>query len=252
MSKPAYRNSTVPRFYLPEPISPGALLWLPEHAAHHAHRVLRLRTGEAIRLFCGDGAEWTGELASANKSGVSVRVGSRTVVDREAPLRVCLAQGISSRERMELTVQKAVELGAAEIVPLETRRSVVRLNEVRAERRVEHWQHVVIAACEQCGRNRVPIVHPVTALPDWLGALPADGSTARLMLSPQAATRLREVSRPGQIVLLVGPEGGLAPEEQEMASGCGFRAVQLGPRTLRTETAALAAMAAMQALWGDF
>jgi len=208
--------------------------------------------GDAVRLFCGDGTEWAGELASAHKSGVSVRVGRGVSVDVEAPLRLCLAQGISSRERMEFTLQKAVELGVAEIFPLATRRSVVRLNEERAERRVEHWRNLVIAACEQCGRNRVPLVHPVVALPDWLGALRQDGANARLMLSPQAAHRLRELVQPDGVVLLVGPEGGLAPEEHELAEPCGFKAVRLGPRILRTETAALAAVAAMHALWGDF
>ncbi len=208
--------------------------------------------GDAVRLFCGDGTEWAGELASAHKSGVSVRVGRGAIVDVEAPLRLCLAQGISSRERMEFTLQKAVELGVAEIFPLATRRSVVRLNEARAERRVEHWQNLVIAACEQCGRNRVPVVHPVVALPDWLGTLRQDGANARLMLSPQAAHRLRELVQPDGVVLLVGPEGGLAPEEHELAETCGFKAVRLGPRILRTETAALAAVAAMHALWGDF
>jgi 16S rRNA (uracil1498-N3)-methyltransferase len=246
------RTNPAPRFYVREPIAQGALLRLPEHAAHHAQRVLRLTTGDAVRLFCGDGAEWDGELASLHKSGVSVRVGSKHAVDREAPLRVCLAQGISSRERMELTVQKAVELGVEEIIPLETRRSVVRLNEARAERRVEHWQHVVIAACEQCGRNRVPVVHPVVALPDWLGTLPQGNDAARVLLSPLAVTRLRDVPQPQHVILLAGPEGGLAPEEQEIAATCGFQPVRLGPRVLRTETAALAAMAAMQALWGDF
>jgi 16S rRNA (uracil1498-N3)-methyltransferase len=165
---------------------------------------------------------------------------------------VVLAQGISSRERMEFTLQKAVELGVAEIFPLETRRSVVRLNAERAGRRVEHWQNVVSGACEQCGRNRIPPVHPVRDFADWLGMLERDSSPLRVMLSPRARLSLRELPAPSSVLLLIGPEGGLAPEEEELAGSCGFQAVCLGPRILRTETAALAAMSAMHALWGDF
>jgi 16S rRNA (uracil1498-N3)-methyltransferase len=241
-----------PRLFCPADIAAGTLLDLPEQAAHHAVRVLRLGPGDAVRLFNGDGAEWQAQIADVRKSGVSVRVGARAERDVEAPLQVLLAQAISTRERMELTLQKAVELGVAEIQPLETRRSVVRLRDERASRRLEHWQSLVVAACEQCGRNRIPIVHPIDTLPDWLGALPRDAGAARLMLSPGAPVRLRELGAQRKVILLAGPEGGLAPEEQELAQLCGFRAVRLGPRILRTETAALAAVAAMHALWGDF
>jgi 16S rRNA (uracil1498-N3)-methyltransferase len=166
-------------------------------------------------------------------------------------VRVVLLQGLSARERMDFTIQKAVELGVAEIFPVEMRRSVMRLAEERAMRRVEHWQNLVIAACEQCGRNRIPEVHPVSALPDWLGAHAAVPGQ-RLILSTVAESRLRDLSPPQELLLLAGPEGGFAPEELEIAQACGFTAVRLGPRVLRTETAALAALAAIQALWGDF
>jgi 16S rRNA (uracil1498-N3)-methyltransferase len=242
----------VPRLFCPGNISPGALLSLPDQAAHHAARVLRLGPGASVRIFNGDGSEWDAEIVSSHKADVSVRVTDRHERSVEAPLRVLLAQGISSRERMELTLQKAVELGVAEIQPLETRRTVVRLREERAHRRIEHWQNLVIAACEQCGRNRVPVVQPIQGLPDWLGTIGRAGPESRVMLAPGAPLRLRELPAPRTVTLLAGPEGGLDPEEREIAAACGFQAVRLGPRILRTETAAMAAMAAMHALWGDF
>jgi 16S rRNA (uracil1498-N3)-methyltransferase len=242
----------IPRLFFPGSITPGALLSLPDQAAHHAARVLRLGPGDTVRVFNGDGTEWDAQIVSSRKADVSVRVSDRHERDVEASLCVVLVQGISSRERMELTLQKAVELGVADIQPLETRRSVVRLRETRASRRVEHWQNLVIAACEQCGRNRVPVVHPIEALPDWLGAIGRSGAERRVMLAPGASQRLRDLAVPERVTLLAGPEGGLAPEEQELAIACGFQAVRLGPRILRTETAAMAAMAAMHALWGDF
>ena len=241
-----------PRLFCPGDILAGGLLDLPDQAAHHAVRVLRLGLGDALRLFNGEGAEWEAEIAGVRKSAVSVRVGARLERDVEARLHVLLAQAMSTRERMDLTLQKAVELGVAQIQPLETRRSLVRLREERASRRVEHWRNLAIAACEQCGRNRIPTVHPIEGLSDWLGALPRDAAATRLILSPEARLSLRELPAPQRIVLLAGPEGGFAPEEQELAQLCGFRAVRLGPRILRTETAALAAVAAMHALWGDF
>jgi 16S rRNA (uracil1498-N3)-methyltransferase len=227
------------RFYCPSRLSPGAVVDLPDQAAHHAMRVLRLAPDDRVRLFNGEGGEWAGAIRSISRSGVSVRITAHDPREAEARVRVVLAQGLSSRERME-------------ILPLETRRSVVKLREERASRRVEHWQHLAIAACEQCGRNRVPAVHAVMGFADWLGTLPQEGPETRVMLSPGAKLALRELSAPAGVLLLVGPEGGLDPEEQETAATCGFRAVRLGPRILRTETAALAAVSAIHALWGDF
>ena len=179
-----------PRFYCPGPLAPGAVVDLPDQAAHHVMRVLRMAPDERVRLFDGHGGEWLGAIRSISKAGVSVRVTAHAAREVEAQLRVVLAQGISSRERMDFTVQKAVELGVAEIFPLATRRSVVKLREDRASRRVDHWQHLAIAACEQCGRNRVPTLHPVMDFADWLGTLPRDGVETRVMLSPGATARL--------------------------------------------------------------
>jgi 16S rRNA (uracil1498-N3)-methyltransferase len=242
---------SLPRFYCAGDLSQGATRDLPEAAAHHAGRVLRLTVGDAVTVFNGAGGESDARILSIGKDHVSVRVGAWRSREVEPSVRVVLLQGLSARERMDFTVQKAVELGAAEIFPIEMRRSVMRLAEERAARRVEHWQNLAVAACEQCGRNRVPDVHPVSALPDWLGAHSAAPGEQRLILSTSADRRLRDLPAPQALLLLAGPEGGFAPEELEMVQGCGFIAVRLGPRVLRTETAALAALAAIQALWGD-
>jgi len=251
-SKPPGGAARAPRLYCDTDPAPGARLQLPEPSAHHAARVLRLGPGDAVRIFSGDGSEWTAEISSVTRSGVAVRVSERMDHDVEASLPVALAQGISARERMDFTLQKGVELGVVEFQPLETQRSVVRLREERASRRVDHWQNLAISACEQCGRNRVPPVMPIETFPNWLGTLPAADTRLRLMLSPLAQARLRDLPAPAAVLLLVGPEGGLAPDEQELAQACGFLPVRLGPRVLRTETAALAAISAMHALWGDF
>jgi len=251
-ARPSVSGARVPRLFCDTDPAPGARLVLPEPSAHHAARVLRLVPGDPVRIFSGDGSEWAARIAAVAKSGVTVLVSERFERDVEASLTVTLAQGISARERMDFTLQKAVELGVAQIQPLETQRSVVRLKEERASRRVEHWQNLVIAACEQCGRNRIPEVLGIEAFSNWLGTLDSADSRQRLLLSPAAQTRLRDLAPPAGVVLLVGPEGGLAAEEQELAQACGFTPVRLGPRVLRTETAALAAVAAMHALWGDF
>ena len=232
----------------------GVRCVLPPAQARHVARVLRLRAGDAVALFNGDGCEYSAQVARIGKDAVTLVVTDCGAVDREAPLAVTLAQAASSGERMDFTVQKAVELGVAAIQPLASSRSVVRLDAARATKRLAHWQSVAIASCEQCGRNRVPLVSPLLELHEWLarGAGARDGAT-KLLLSPVGAGRLREFTRPAaRIVLLAGPEGGFAPGEERAATDAGFAPVRLGPRVLRTETAAVAALAAMQALWGDF
>jgi 16S rRNA (uracil1498-N3)-methyltransferase len=263
-----YRNQTwtrnkavsIPRFYVaPEFVSlaPGARLALPESAAHHAVRVLRLGAGDTVTLFDGTGGEYAAAITTAART-VEVKLGQLDPVERESPYTVELAQGISSGDKMDFTVQKAVELGAIAISPVIAERSVVKLSGERADKRVAHWQQVAIAACEQCGRNRVPLVNPIETLDRFLArclearlAAPDNGATS-LLLSPRATRPLRALSRPDRALqLLVGPEGGFSEGEELAARAAGFEAVSLGRRVLRTETAALGALAAMSALWED-
>lgn len=240
----------VPRFFVAAGLVPGARLSLPKEAAHHAVRVLRLTLGSPLRLFDGRGGEFEARIERAGRE-VWVHVGAAVANDRESPLVVHLAQGISSGERMDYTLQKATELGVSAVQPLLTERSIVRLSEEQKARRVRHWQSVVVHACGQCGRSLVPEVASVVSLRDWLGGL--GGVGPRLVLDPEATSRLAELPAPrAPVWLLVGPEGGLSPAEREDALRMGFHPVRLGPRILRTETAAVAALAAMQALWGDF
>jgi 16S rRNA (uracil1498-N3)-methyltransferase len=245
------RAKPLPRLYLPGDIPAHGVCVVSAEQSHHLAHVLRLAAGDAVIAFDGRGREYPAAIERIGKNGVTLTVGDPRTVDRESPLAVILAQGISSGDRMDYTVQKAVELGVHAIQPLAAERSVVRLDRDRAAKRVAHWQAVVVSACEQCGRNRVPQVLPVVALGTWLGAVPTDA--LRFTLTPGASTRLAELERPrGAVILLAGPEGGLSPREHESAVMTGFTPVRLGPRVLRTETAAVAALAAMQTLWGDF
>ena len=239
-----------PRFYLDQPLAPGARFSLPPGPARHAARALRLAVDDTIILFNGRGGEFVARIERINKDEVAVSVTEFAAVERESHLRVMLAQGISSGERMDYTLQKAVELGVAAIQPIAARRSVVKLTGERADRRVAHWQGVVASACEQCGRNRVPVVAPPLPLAPWLGQLPGG---RLLFLSPLAEARLADLQQPeGQDWLVAGPEGGFEADEIAALHAAGAIPVRLGPRVLRTETAALAALAAMQTLWGDF
>lgn len=243
-----------PRFYCPLPLSPGQSAFLPEGAARHAVKALRLRAGDALTLFDGSGGESAARIVGIERERVAVEVLAWHDVECESPLAVTLIQALQSGEKMDLTVQKAVELGVAGIVPVISRRSVVRLDGERAVRRVAHWRGVAVSACEQCGRNRLPEVAALQGLERWLALPPAPG-VRRLMLAPGAVHTLASLPPPTaeeRIELLIGAEGGLAPEEMELAAAAGFVAVRLGPRILRTETAGLAALAAMQCLWGDF
>ena len=245
------RTRPATRLYFSGDIPVHGVFGLPAEQAHHVMHVLRLAAGDVVTLFDGRGTEYTATLERVTRSGISVRVGEASRVSRESPLAVTLAQGISSGERMDYTIQKAVELGVFEIQPIACERSVVRLAAERAVRRVAHWQAIAAAACEQCGRNVVPRVLPVASLAQWLSSLAPDA--LRLTLSPDATTTMREMSNvPARVLLLVGPEGGLSPAERLDAQNAAFAPVRLGPRVLRTETAAVAALAAMQTLWGDF
>lgn len=241
----------LPRFYCRAALSPGAHLELPEPVARHAVRVLRLAPGASLVLFDGRGGEYTARIERIERDRVHVELGAWRDVEREAPLSVTLVQALQAGDKMDFTIQKAVELGIREIVPVESRRSVMRLAGERAAKRVAHWQGVAASACEQCGRNQVPMVAPLEKLENWL-ARPVRPGSLRLMLAPDAAVSLSALVPATDIQLLIGAEGGLDPLEMAAAQQAGFQAVRLGPRVLRTETAGLAALAALQTLWGDF
>ncbi len=240
----------LPRFYCREALSPGARVELPEPVARHAVRVLRLPPGAAMILFDGRGGEYPAHIQRIERDRVFADLAEWRDVERESPLAVTLVQALQAGDKMDFTIQKAVELGVRDVVPVESRRSVLRLAGERAAKRVAHWQGVAASACEQCGRNQVPLVAPLEKLENWL-ARPAAGVT-RLMLAPDAEQALRDLPPSGPVQLLIGAEGGLDPQEVLAARQSGFQAVRLGPRVLRTETAGLAALAILQAMWGDF
>jgi len=236
-----------PRFFAPVELLLGSEIRLPERAARHC-TVLRLRRGDAIVLFNGQGGEFSAELTRISSADARARVLSKRALERESPLSITLAQCVSSGDRMDVTLQKSTELGVSRILPLASERSVVKLSGDRAEKRVSHWRNVVVAACEQCGRNRIP---EVAAIVDVSAFLEQPGGGRRLLLAPDAGQDLKTLVPSDGVTLLVGPEGGLAAHEERRAKGAGFIPVRFGPRVLRTETAPLAAIAAMQALWGD-
>ncbi|BCM25866.1 16S rRNA (uracil(1498)-N(3))-methyltransferase [Methyloradius palustris] len=240
-----------PRFYCPKKFSTGSNLELPENAATHAARVLRMQAGDKAILFNGDGFDYLAELTSVSKSQVGVKIISSQLISNESPLKITLLQGISAGDRMDFTIQKAVEMGVSSIQPISTQRSVVKLSAERAEKRIEHWQNVMISACEQSGRAIVPEIAAPVSLAQWFSKKPS--FDLGITLAPSATQSLKELSKPtGNICLLIGAEGGLTDDEINLASLQGFKPVTLGKRILRTETAALAAIAAMQTLWGDF
>ncbi len=242
---------TAARFYCPIALPEAGHIDLPNAQAHHAVRVLRLKTGDAVVLFNGQGGEVPGTITQLQGNRVTVALQMPHAIERESSLPVTLIQALSSTDKMDLVIQKAVELGVTRIVPVVTERSVVRLSGARAQKRLAHWQGVVIAACEQCGRNRLPEVAALAPLRERLPG--TQSAAARWILLPGAEYALRSLAKPaGEIALLVGAEGGFTPAEQHAALAHGFMPVQIGPRVLRTETAALAALAAIQALWGDF
>jgi len=238
----------VPRFYVDAPLRAGSVSTLPEDAAHHAVHVLRLREGEPVVLFNGRGGEFSARIASMKRMEISIDILEHRAIERESPLRVTLVQGISASDKMDGTVRKAVELGVAEVQPVLAARSVARPKDERAENRRAHWQKVVIAACEQCGRNRIPQVHPVMGAMEYR----APQEAAKLLLSPKSCLRFAQAVKTGEVfALAAGPEAGFTAEEEAALASAGFVPVSLGPRVLRTETAAVAAIAALNALRGD-
>jgi 16S rRNA (uracil1498-N3)-methyltransferase len=235
------------RVYVDAALECGARVTLRGNAAGHVTRVLRLRPGAPLTLFNGRGGEFAGRIEAARGDEVTVAVAEASATERESPLSLTLAQGVSRGERMDLIVQKATELGVARLLPLLTERSVVRLDAKAAARKLAHWRAIAIAACEQSGRNRLPSLSEPLELREFLQGKAEDGT--RLLLSPAAALGIADVPRPAGAV--IGPEGGLSAEEHERAVAAGFLGVRLGPRVLRTETAAIAALSLLQRQFGD-
>ncbi len=240
----------VPRLYLPLTLVEGETLGLGELSAHHVTHVLRLRPGAAVRVFDGKGCEHEAMIREARRTQVTVELGMAVASIPEPPFAITLAQGIPRGDRMDLILQKAVELGVTDVQPLWTARSQTRTSSERLEKRLRHWQGVVISACEQCGRATLPGLETPVEYRSWLTGTPRHN--CRLLLDPDARQSLGTMRFPGKtILMLVGPEGGISSEEATLAVTAGFKPVRLGPRILRTETAVLAMLACLQSLWGD-
>ena len=240
----------MPRFYVDFALSPDSVVELPDNVVRHLN-VLRVKNTEEIVLFNGNGKAYPALPEVLEKRRASVRILREEATDNESPLNITLVQAVSAAERMDFTLQKSVELGVAEIRPVISERCVVRLSGERAEKRVARWQEIVVSACEQSGRNIVPKVLPLTTYAQALQQLPQE--TTKLLMSLNRAQKLSDVQpQSGKVVFMVGPEGGWTEKEEQQAFAAGFQSVTLGKRVLRTETASLAAIAAMQTLWGDF
>jgi 16S rRNA (uracil1498-N3)-methyltransferase len=241
----------VVRHFVDLPLAEGAALALPEAAVAHLVRVLRLGPGDRVRLFNGDGHDYESELESTGKREARARVLARVPVASESPLAITLAQGIARGEKMDLILQKATELGVARIAPVVTERTEVRLDAERADKRLAHWRGVLASACEQSGRARLPELLPPQALGNFLAQ---ESTTRRLVLDPATGSTLAQLQLAAgdSLCLLVGPEGGLSERDLAAARAAGFSGLRLGPRILRTETAALAAIAGLNALYGDW
>jgi len=239
----------MPRFHLDAALRAGTSVLLPEDSAHHAVHVLRVQTGDEITLFNGRGGEYGARIASIQRLKVLVDVLAHRAVERESPLRVVLVQGVSAGERMDFTVRKAVELGVAQIQPVLAASSVARPKGERAAARHAHWQKIAIAACEQCGRNQIPAVHSMVAASDYRG-----GTGSKILLSPASELRFSQAIKEGgsDFTIAAGPEAGFNAQEEAAFLDAGFVPVRLGARVLRTETAGIAALAALNALRGDF
>lgn len=240
----------MPRFYLPENLSVGQTVALPDNIVRHLN-VLRVRPNENITLFDGKGKAHAARLTVLEKRRAEAEILHEDTTDNESPLNITLIQSISSGDRMDFTLQKSVELGVTAIQPVISERCIVRLDGERAAKRLARWQEIVISACEQSGRNTVPPVLPIIGYREALDKMPSEST--RLIMSINRARKLGDIRQPsGAIVFMVGPEGGWTEQEEQQAFEAGFQAVTLSKRILRTETAALAALAAMQTLWGDF
>jgi 16S rRNA (uracil1498-N3)-methyltransferase len=245
------------RFYHPAEIAIGQIIELSPENKHHAARVLRLKRGNTVTVFNGKGGEFSGHIHTISKSNINIVIEAYHTVDCESPLHIELAQAICVNEKMDWIIQKAVEAGVSSIQPISTARSIVHLSDERSSKRLQHWQKIVISACEQCGRNRLPQMLPLLNLPEWLSQkktakLPQD---LHFMLSPSATETFKNIPKPSieaNLVVLIGPEGGYTQEETAAILHAGLIPLRLGKRILRTESAALATIATLQTLWGDY
>jgi 16S rRNA (uracil1498-N3)-methyltransferase len=238
----------IPRIYQPGALAPQQLLQLVDDAANHVGRVLRMAPGDALILFNGDGHDYPAVITDSGKKTVTVQINAKIENNVESPLKIHLGQGISRGDRMDFAIQKAVELGVTEITPLFTERCGVKLDAERLQKRTEQWQKIAISACEQSGRSRVPTVHPAQNLDKWLGQPTEE---LKLTLDPWAKDTIKTLTPVTALRLVIGPEGGFSDREVQLTTNAGFVAVQLGPRVLRTETAALTAISALQLQMGD-
>lgn len=239
----------ITRVYVDQPLETGGICQLTGETAHHVATVLRMKIGAALVLFNGRGGSYEAQISRIEKRRVEVAVGAHHAVECESPLAITLAQAVMRGQHMDFALQKAVELGVQRIVPLLCEHGNVKLDPDQKTHRHEHWRRIIISACEQCGRNRLPALDFPLALRDWVGS---DANETRLLLHPCPGARLAGISVTGQaLTLLSGPEGGFSDDEVALAGRHGYRPVTLGPRILRAESAALAAISACQALWGD-
>jgi len=240
----------MPRFYCPQPMAVGEIITLPDPVAHHAW-VVRLQPGATLTLFNGDGGEYAAELATLDRKSASARIQGFIARESELPYEITLVQALPEAAKMDWIIEKAVEMGVAAIQPLAAQRSVVRLSGERAEKRQAHWQAVIVAASEQSGRNRLARLAPLVDLPR---ALEQAAAGRCILLSPRATQTLADWAHgqpPQALALMVGPEGGFTDQEQDAAIAAGALPLSMGPRVLRTETAALAALSMLQACWGQ-
>lgn len=242
----------ISRFYLNQSLAENKDVTVTGPTTHYLTRVLRLRAGAELVVFDGSGGEYAATLTHASRDTVQLALGQFSDPKRESSLCLMLAQGVARGERMDQILQKSTELGVSTIVPLLTEHTVVRLDNERRQKRIDHWRKVLINACEQCGRNILPVLQPLQAMEPWLLSTANDG--LRIILQPNGSTSLGDIADPpadAAVTVLIGPEGGLAPLEQEAALKQGFIPVSLGPRILRTETASMAILSMLQSRWGD-
>lgn len=241
-------NVRIPRIFSPQPLQCGEQVQLEEQASNHISRVLRMREGRALTIFNGKGGEYQATITTVNKKSVSIQLTDFNADDHQSPLNTELAIAISKGDRMEWVIQKATELGIHKITPLQSENSQVKLNAERMQKKQKQWQQIAISACEQCGRNQIPEVTAITPINDWLQQCNAD----KKWVLHHRSTEVLSGKKPASVALLIGPEGGLSGTEIEQAITHNFKALTLGPRVLRTETAPLAALSILQYQWGDF